>query len=49
MYKLSVPIMSATVNHRNRETYVRLCRDAKAERIFFGQRIHYGSDSRFPW
>ena len=34
MYKLSVPIMSSTVNEGNRETYVRLCREAGAERVF---------------
>ena len=34
MYKISVPIMSATVNNSNREKYVALCRDACAERIF---------------
>ena len=34
MYKLSVPIMSATVNEGNREKYVKQCREAGAERIF---------------
>lgn len=34
MYKISVPIMSSTVNERNRETYVRLCRDVGATRVF---------------
>ena len=35
MYKISVPIMSSTVNEKNRERYVQLCREAGAERIFF--------------
>lgn len=34
MYKLSVPIMSSTVNEGNRERYVELCRKAGVERIF---------------
>ena len=34
MYKLSVPIMSATVNKANRERYVQLCREAGAKRVF---------------
>ena len=34
MYKLSVPIMSATVTPANRETYVKQCREAGVERIF---------------
>ena len=34
MYKISVPIMSATVNESNREKYVQLCREAGATRVF---------------
>ena len=34
MYKLSVPIMSSTVHEGNRETYVRLCREAGVDRVF---------------
>lgn len=34
MYKLSVPIMSATVTPENRETYVKQCCEAGVERIF---------------
>lgn len=34
MYKLSVPLMSATINEQNRETYVKLCREAGATRVF---------------
>ena len=34
MYKLSVPIMSSTVNENNRERYVELCRKAGAQRVF---------------
>ena len=34
MYKISVPIMSATVNDTNREKYLQLCKEAGAERIF---------------
>lgn len=34
MYKLSVPIMSSTANEHNRQTYVRQCREAGAERVF---------------
>ncbi len=34
MYKISVPIMSATVNKNNREKYVKLCREAGATRVF---------------
>lgn len=34
MYKISVPIMSSTVNEGNRETYLAQCREAGAERVF---------------
>ena len=34
MYKLSIPIMSETVNKENRERYVQLCREAGAPRVF---------------
>ena len=34
MYKLSVPIMSSTMNTSNREKYVKLFREANAERVF---------------
>ena len=34
MYKLSVPIMSATVTPANREIYAKQCREAGVERIF---------------
>ena len=34
MYKISVPIMSSTVNETNREIYARQCRDAGVKRIF---------------
>ena len=34
MYKISVPIMSSKVTRNNREEYVRLCREAGAERVF---------------
>ena len=34
MYRLSVPLMSATVNEGNRDAYVRFCRDAGATRVF---------------
>lgn len=34
MYKLSVPIMSSTMNETNRETYVKQFRDAGVERVF---------------
>lgn len=34
MYKLSVPIMSATVTEKNRDAYVKLCREAGASRVF---------------
>ena len=33
MYKISVPIMSTTVNTSNREEYVRRFREAGAERV----------------
>lgn len=39
MYKISVPIMSATVNIHNREKYARLCREAGAERIFLATSV----------
>lgn len=34
MYKLSVPIMSSTLNKNNREKYLKLCREAGAHRVF---------------
>ena len=34
MYKLSVPIMSATVHRGNRAIYAKQCRDAGASRVF---------------
>ena len=34
MYKLSVPIMSSTVNKSNRYKYIELCREAGAHRVF---------------
>ena len=34
MYKISVPIMSTTVNMSNREEYVRQFREVGAERVF---------------
>ena len=34
MYKLSVPIMSATVNDSNREKYAKQCKEAGARRVF---------------
>ena len=34
MYKLSVPLMSATVNEKNRDVYVKQCREAGATRVF---------------
>lgn len=34
MYKLSVPLMSSSINARNRAEYVRLCHEAGATRIF---------------
>ncbi len=34
MYKISAPIMSATVNENNRKKYVQLCREAGVERVF---------------
>lgn len=34
MYKISVPIMSATVNEGNRESYLAQCREVGAERVF---------------
>ena len=34
MYKLSVPIMSATVNKENRSIYLQQCREAGVDRIF---------------
>lgn len=34
MYKLSAPLMSATVNEKNRDVYVKQCREAGVTRVF---------------
>ena len=34
MYKLSVPIMSSTMNEQNRDIYVKQFREAGVERVF---------------
>lgn len=34
MYKISVPLMNSTINEKNREKYLQLCKKAGASRIF---------------
>ena len=34
MYKISIPLMTSTINKKNRDKYLELCRRAGAERIF---------------
>ena len=34
MYKISIPLMASTINEKNRDKYLELCRRAGAERIF---------------
>ncbi|MBQ8341950.1 MAG: hypothetical protein IJY22_06230 [Clostridia bacterium] len=45
MYKLSVPLMSSSVNRGNRDIYVRQCREAGVERIFL---VHESSMYPIP-